>query len=167
MYLTLNCHYRLMWTFIPATQWQTACVASCRIEVVLSSEATIVIQCCNIFLFAVIFCPYWTDSDPMPLTFSRGRFPINLSLQFFFDFEVLVVALLIMLDYRDFFFFLFGTSLWSTLPFKFSMLWKISHIVMLMLAIWSSLPGATLRFRWDVDQLCSICELFSLSNTTS
>ena len=50
MYLTLNCHYRLMWTFIPATQWQTACVASCRIEVVLSSEATIVIQCCNIYL---------------------------------------------------------------------------------------------------------------------
>ena len=64
------------------TTWITICLVSCKTEIVPST--IIVIPCFNIFLFAVIFCLYWMDSDPMPLsmTFSPGRFPPNLSSHF-------------------------------------------------------------------------------------
>ena len=109
----------------------TICLASCRTETVLSSITAI--PCFNIFPFAVIFCLYWLE--PKPLTLSR-KFPPNLS-SLFLKFDVLAMTSPNTLSSTSMticvqppqIYFMDRTYPTSTLPWNFSIIWKLQRMI--------------------------------------
>ena len=133
----------------------TICLAFCRTETVLSSITAI--PCFNMFPFAVIFCLYWMD--PEPLAFC-GKFSALFKLCFI-KFDVLAVTSPNTLRITSVtiyvkppqIFFMDRTSPTITLPWNFSIIWRLQRIIICQVSIWGDMlfiPFCDGKICWTV-----------------